>query len=82
LHPLAEKFRAFRWAVQEVDGHDHNAIREAFETAPWIPGRPSCLIANTVKGRGVEFMEGELKWHYSSPNDEQLMSALTHLQEH
>ncbi len=80
LHPLADKFRAFRWAVKEVDGHDHVAIKSALSTIPFEEGRPSCLIAHTVKGKGVDFMENTLKWHYSTPNSEQLASALEQLQ--
>ena len=79
LHPLAEKFRAFRWAVQEVDGHDHRELRDALGSAPWEVGKPSVLIAHTTKGKGVDFMEGELKWHYSSPSLQQLTSALSQL---
>jgi transketolase len=80
LHPLADKFRAFRWAVKEVDGHDHAAIKSALSTIPFEEGRPSCLIAHTVKGKGVDFMENTLKWHYSTPNPEQLESAMAQLQ--
>jgi len=76
LDPLAEKFRAFRWSVKEVDGHDHYALRTALATVPWDLGRPSCLIAHTVKGRGVDFMENELLWHYKSPDNLQLEAAL------
>jgi transketolase len=76
LAPLADKFRAFRWAVREVDGHDHDAIRAALASVPWEPGRPSCLIAHTRKGRGVEFMEDRLLWHYKSPDAAQLRAAL------
>lgn len=76
LEPLADKFRAFRWAVREVDGHDHKAIREALKELPWEPGKPSCLLAHTVKGKGVPFMENELLWHYRNPNDDQLGQAL------
>lgn len=79
LDPLADKFRAFRWAVREVDGHDHEAIREALATVPWEPGRPSVLIARTVKGKGVDYMENNLQWHYSSPKPDQLASALRQL---
>jgi transketolase len=79
LHPLAEKFRAFRWSVREIDGHDHEAIRTALQTVPWEPGRPSCLIAHTTKGRGVDFMENNLLWHYKSPDEAQLASALAQL---
>ncbi len=79
LHPLADKFRAFRWAVREVDGHDHGAIYTALSSLPWETGRPSVLIAHTVKGKGVDFMENKLEWHYSSPKPDQLDLALAQL---
>ena len=79
LDPLAEKFRAFRWAVREIDGHDHDAIRSALATVPWEPGKPSVLIARTTKGKGVDFMENKLQWHYSSPKSDQLAAALAQL---
>lgn len=79
LDPLAEKLRAFRWAVKEVDGHDHDAIRAALRSLPFEPGKPSCLIAHTVKGKGVDFMEDKLLWHYRTPNAEQLKQALGQL---
>jgi len=79
LAPLAEKFRAFRWAVREVDGHDHAALRECFRALPFEKGRPNCVIARTVKGKGITFMENELKWHYKSPNAAQLQEALSEL---
>lgn len=81
LEPLANKLRAFRWSVREIDGHDHDAIRTALNAAPWEPGKPSMLIARTVKGKGVDFMENRLKWHYSAPNRDQLASALAQLKE-
>jgi transketolase len=79
LHPLADKFRAFNWAVKEIDGHDHDAISTALRVLPLESGKPSCLIANTVKGKGVNFMEDLLLWHYRSPNAEQLKNALEQL---
>ena len=79
LAPLADKLRAFHWAVREVDGHDHAQIRAALSTVPWEMGRPSCLIAHTVKGKGVSFMENKLLWHYRSPNAGQLQSAIEQL---
>lgn len=79
LHPLADKFRAFRWAVREVDGHDHGQIRAALTTTPWEPSKPSCLIAHTVKGKGVDFMENQLAWHYKTPDSGQLAAALEQL---
>jgi transketolase len=79
LEPLADKFRCFRWAVREIDGHNHDEIRTALRALPWEPGRPSCLIAHTVKGKGVSFMENELLWHYKSPDGAQLRQALREL---
>jgi transketolase len=79
LEPLADKFRAFRWAVTEIDGHDHAAIRTAL-TAP-AGDMPHCIIAHTVKGRGVDFMEGRLAWHYKSPNDDELAHALAQVEQ-
>jgi len=80
LEPLAEKFRAFRWAVKEIDGHDHSAIRGALASLPFEKGKPSCIIAHTIKGKGVDFMENKLQWHYSAPDQEQLVSALSQIQ--
>lgn len=79
LHPLADKFRAFRWTVREIDGHDHDQIQVALSTVPWEKGCPSVLIAHTIKGKGVDFMENKLQWHYSSPTQEQLTAALVQL---
>jgi transketolase len=80
LAPLADKLRAFRWAVREVDGHDHAQIGAALSTVPWETSRPSCLIAHTIKGRGVSFMENQLAWHYKSPDPEQLRRALLEIE--
>ena len=79
LEPLADKFRAFRWSVKEVDGHDHGAVREALSSVPWEAGKPSVLLARTIKGKGVDYMENNLQWHYSSPKKEQLAAALAQL---
>jgi len=77
LGDLATKFAAFGCAVAEVDGHDHAALRGAL-LAPLPEGesRPRVVIARTVKGRGVSFMENEVAWHYRSPSDAQLAQAL------
>jgi transketolase len=79
VEPLVAKFEAFGWAVREVDGHDHAALKTALGTVPWIPGKPSMLIAHTVKGRGVDFMEGKVEWHYRSPTADELSLALAQL---
>jgi len=79
LEPLADKWRAFGWAVREIDGHAIEAIVDVCERLPLERGRPSCLIAHTVKGKGVSFMEGDLLWHYRSPDPDELRRALQEL---
>jgi transketolase len=79
LEPLADKLAAFGWHVRELDGHDHAALTAALETAPWLPGKPSALIAHTVKGKGVPMMENRVEWHYKSPSADQLDQALAEL---
>lgn len=76
LAPLAAKWEAFGWSAAHVDGHDHEQIASAFGRLPLAPGQPSAVLARTVKGKGVRFMEGSLAWHYKSPNGEQLQEAL------
>ncbi len=80
LEPLAAKLEAFGWTVHEVDGHDHAALARHLAGAPWVAGRPSALIAHTVKGRGVSFMENRVEWHYRSPDPAQLAAALAELE--
>ncbi len=75
LDPLADKLRAFQWNVVEIDGHDYDSIIGAFENFKQCKGRPTVIIANTIKGKGVSFMEHNLKFHYSAPNDEELAKA-------
>jgi transketolase len=79
LEPLTSKWQAFGWATWEIDGHDFGQIEKALLGVPFEPGRPSCIIAHTVKGKGVSFMEAQLAWHYKPPNDEQLRQALAEL---
>ena len=79
LAPLAEKFKAFNWNVLEIDGHNLEAISQAVDTFKQGSDRPTVIIANTIKGKGVSYMEGELLWHYRNPNDEQLKQALEEL---
>jgi transketolase len=81
LEPLADKWRAFGWAVREIDGHDYDEIIDALSHLPQEAGKPTAIIAHTVKGKGVSFMENELAWHYKSPDDEQLARALRELGE-
>jgi Transketolase, N-terminal subunit len=75
LEPLAEKFTSFGWSVIEINGHDHAEIFESLSTSP-EPGKPTVIIAHTVKGKGVDFMENKLLWHYKSPDASQLQEAL------
>ena len=70
LEPFAEKWRAFGWEVREIDGHDFAQIGEAIEGAQATKGAPTVVICNTVKGRGVDFMEDQVKWHYGSIDSE------------
>jgi transketolase len=80
LEPLADKWRACRWEVDVIDGHDHAAIRRSLWEAPLNKGRPVVVLAHTVKGKGVGFMEGRLAWHYKNPDDGQLAEALQELE--
>ena len=79
LEPFAEKWRAFGWAVLEVDGHDLGQIEETLSLLPFAPGRPSCVIAHTVKGKGISFMENQLLWHYRAPQGAEYDAALAEL---
>jgi transketolase len=65
--------------VREVDGHSHASLSDALGTAPWVASKPSMLIAHTIKGKGVSFMENRVEWHYRSPSAAQLAEALAEL---
>jgi transketolase len=80
LEPLEAKLSAFGWSVREVNGHDHEQLDLALSCIPWEFGKPSVLIAHTTKGKGVSFMENAIKWHYSSPNSQELSQALAELE--
>ena len=71
-----DKWRAFGWRVLEIDGHDLVAVNSALRSADASADRPLALIAHTVKGKGVSFMEDDLLWHYRNPDAEQLAAAL------
>lgn len=81
IEPLGDKFRAFGWAVREVDGHDCDALLDVFGAAPFEKGRPSCIIALTTKGKGVSFIENRVEWHHHVPSDTELAAALMELGE-
>ena len=79
LEPFADKWRQFGWDCEEVDGHDHTALRNVFGRVPFRSGRPSCILAHTVKGKGVSFMEDQVLWHYRTARGEELAAALREL---
>ena len=81
LEPLAKKWQDFGWAVCEIDGHNYDEIEKALLSVPFEPGKPSCIVANTIKGKGVSFMENKVAWHYDCANPDQLCQALKELEE-
>jgi transketolase len=81
LEPLADKWRAFGWHVMEIDGHNMRAILDALDEARHIQGRPAMIVAHTVKGKGVSYMENRSAWHGRAPTDEELRIAMAELGE-
>jgi transketolase len=79
LEPIKQKIETFGWAVKEVDGHDISALVETFDTLPFKEGKPSFIIAHTVKGKGVSYMENVAKWHHGVPDPTQFEQALAEL---
>jgi len=79
IEPVRSKFDAFGWHTIEINGHDHKDILRALREAETMKGRPSIIIANTVKGKGVSYMEGSVKFHGKTPNKEELAQALSEL---
>ncbi len=79
--PLDRKFEAFGWEVRHVDGHDLEQLKHTFDQVPFQPGKPSLVIAHTVKGKGVSYMENQLKWHHGVPSQEQYSTAVEELKQ-
>lgn len=77
--PLDEKFESFGWAVKHVDGHNLQELTTVLANLPFVPGKPSLVIAHTIKGKGISFMENQVKWHHGVPSAEQYELALTEL---
>lgn len=77
--PLDKKFEAFGWEVRHVDGHDLEQLKNTFDQVPFQSGKPSLVIAHTVKGKGVSYMENQLKWHHGVPDQEQYSNAVEEL---
>lgn len=78
--PLDKKWAAFGWAVREVDGNDVGALKEILQSIPFEKGKPSVIIANTTKGKGISFMENQLSWHHRVPSESEYEQALDELQ--
>ena len=81
-YPIDEKFRAFGWHVITIDGHDFNQIEKAFNEAENVSGQPTVIIQKSIKGKGVSFMEDQVSWHGTAPNEEQYNQAMTELSAH
>ena len=81
LEPLAEKWKTFGWHTQEIDGHDLKEINQAFANARAEISKPSVIVAHTIKGKGVSFMEDDNNWHYRTPSPEELAAAIKELKE-
>ncbi len=79
-YPVDKKFEAFGWNVITIDGHDFDQIETALNEAKQVKGKPTAIVAKTVKGKGVSFMENAVNWHGSAPNDEQAKIALDELE--
>jgi len=77
--PIREKWESFGWGAREIDGHDMSQIIEAFESVPFVKGKPSAIVARTVKGKGVSFMENQASWHMKVPNEEEYKIAMKEL---
>ena len=81
LEPLAEKWESFGWHAQQINGHNFEEINKALDTARSEKKKPSVIVADTIKGKGVSFMEDDNNWHYRTPNAQELAAALTELKE-
>ena len=79
LHPLRQKWAAFGWNTKEISGHNFHEIDKAFKELSKKNGRPNVIIANTIKGKGISFMEDDNNWHYRTPNLEELDLAIKEL---
>ena len=81
LEPLAKKWEAFGWHTQQINGHDFDSIIKALNSARSETKKPSVIVADTIKGKGISFMEDDNNWHYRTPNAEELEAALRELKE-
>lgn len=79
LDPMSDKIKSFGWNVLDIDGHDIEQLLESFNDFKHTKGKPTMIIANTIKGKGVSYMENNLRFHYSAPNDEEFKIAMEEL---
>lgn len=79
LEPFADKWRSFGWSVAEVDGHDHSQLQSVLTDIPTSLNRPTCVLAHTIKGKGVSFMENTVLWHYRTARGEEYEAAVKEL---
>jgi transketolase len=79
LEPFVDKWQAFNWAVRQIDGHDHAQLAEVLDALPLEPGKPTVVIAETVKGKGISFMENAVLWHYRNAQGEEYEAAVAEL---
>jgi len=79
LEPLTDKWRAFGWAVKEIDGHNMKDIINVLDNIPFEKAKPTCIVANTTKGKGVSFMENDFRWHDKCPDEQEYQKALKEL---
>ncbi len=79
IEPLFKKFEAFNWETYEIDGHDHKQLLDTFKACDNTNPKPKVIICNTIKGKGISFMENKLLWHYKSPSEEEYIQAIKEL---
>ena len=79
-YPIDEKFRSFGFEIIKIDGNDIDEIINAFEVAKNVKGKPTCIIAKTIKGKGISYMENQVGWHGKAPNEEQYELAIKELE--
>ncbi len=79
LEPVEDKWKSFGWEVRQVDGHDTPALLDIFQAVPFATGKPSLVIAHTIKGKGISFMENVPIWHYRLPNADEMKIACAQL---
>jgi transketolase len=76
MEPLLDKWTSFGWQTKEIQGHDFQEIFETFNSIPFKKDKPNCVIAETIKGKGVSFMENDFKWHDKCPDEKEYDKAL------